>query len=130
MQSINLKRTALGTLPEVQETITKALQQEGFGILTRIDLDQKFREKLGKDIPPVVILGACNPQLAYEAYVRNSDVTALLPCNVVLRQLTERQISVEIARPSSLMMFLGDADLAAMAQDADARLERALSKLG
>lgn len=129
MQSINMKKTVAGTIPDVQEKVTKALAQEGFGVLTRIDLDQKFREKLGKDVPPVVILGACNPQLAYEAYQRNPDVTALLPCNVVLRQLAEGQVSIEMARPSSMMLFLGDQDLADMAQDADARLLRALSGL-
>jgi uncharacterized protein (DUF302 family) len=129
MQALNMKKTLAGALPDVLERVTKALQQEGFGILTRIDLDQKFREKLGKEVPPLVILGACNPQLAFEAYSRNPDVTSLLPCNVVLRELSPGQISVEVVRPSSLMAFLGDLRLTAMAEQADVRLAQALDSL-
>ena len=129
MTSINMKQTVAGALPEGLERVTAAIQKEGFGVLTRIDLHQKFREKLGKEVAPVVILGACNPALAYDAYTRNSDVTALLPCNVVLRQLDDARISVEVARPSTLMTYLGDAELTAAAQDADARLARALDAL-
>jgi uncharacterized protein (DUF302 family) len=129
MHALNMKKTVAGSLTEVLERVTRSLQQEGFGVLTRIDLDQKFREKLGKQVPPLVILGACNPQLAFEAYARNPDVTSLLPCNVVLRELAPGQISVEIVRPSSLMAFLGDPELAAMAEQADVRLTHALDAL-
>lgn len=129
MSTLNLKRTVSGSLPEVQEHITAALQKEGFGILTRIDLHQKFKEKLGKDVAPVVILGACNPKLAYEAYAVNSDVAALLPCNVVLRELSPGQISVEIAKPSSIMESLGEPALVSMAAQADTLLEHALASL-
>ncbi len=129
MNSINMKQTVAGALPEVLERVTAAIQKEGFGVLTRIDLHQKFKEKLGKEVPPVIILGACNPQLAYEAYAVEPDVAALLPCNVVLRELSPGQISVEIARPSAMMAFLNSADLVAMAAQADTRLLRALNTL-
>lgn len=129
MGTLNLKRTVSGALPVVLERITAALQKEGFGILTRIDLHQKFKEKLGKDIAPVVILGACNPKLAYEAYAATPDVASLLPCNVVLRELLPNQISVEIAKPSSMMEFLGEPSLVTMASQADSLLERALASL-
>jgi len=129
MQTPNLKQMVTGPLPDVLERVTMALQKEGFGVLTRIDLHQKFKEKLGKEMAPVVILGACNPQLAFEAYSKNPDVTALLPCNVVLRELSPGQISVEIAKPSSLMEMLGDKDLVAMAGQADVRLLRVLAGL-
>ena len=101
MQTLNMKQTVAGTLAEVTERITSAIKRGGFGVLTRIDLHEKFKEKLGKDVAPVVILGACNPQLAYEAYEQNPDVACLLPCNVVLRELDKGQISVESAKPSS-----------------------------
>lgn len=129
MGTLNLKRTVSGSLPDVQERITVALQKEGFGILTRIDLHQKFKEKLGKDVAPVVILGACNPKLAYDAYATNSDAAALLPCNVVLRELLPGQISVEIAKPSSIMQALGEPGLVTMAEQADTLLARALASL-
>ena len=129
MQPLNMKQTIAGTLAQVTERITAAIKQEGFGVLTRIDLHEKFKEKLGKDVAPVVILGACNPQLAYEAYEQNPDVACLLPCNVVLRELDKGQISVEIAKPSSMMAFLGDPRMAAMAEQADVVLLRALQSI-
>ena len=129
MQPLNMKQTIAGTLAQLTERITAAIKKEGFGVLTRIDLHDKFKEKLGKDVAPVVILGACNPQLAYEAYEQNPDVACLLPCNVVLRELAAGQISVEIAKPSSMMSFLGDARMAAMAEQADEALRRALQSI-
>lgn len=129
MPTLNMKQTVSGPLPDVLERVTAALQKEGFGVLTRIDLHQKFKEKLGKDVPPVVILGACNPKLAFEAYAANSDVASLLPCNVVLRELSPGQISVEMAKPSSMMEILGEPGLTAMAAQADAVLARALASL-
>jgi uncharacterized protein (DUF302 family)/rhodanese-related sulfurtransferase len=129
MSSINLKKVISGPLDLAIEQLTEALKVEGFGVLTRIDLHTKVKEKLGKDLRPVVILGACNPQLAYEAYGHNPDVAALLPCNAVLRDLGGNRISVELAKPSALMRFLGDKKLEAMALGADSRLEAALLRL-
>jgi uncharacterized protein (DUF302 family) len=129
MNSINFKREIQGTVDHAVERVTNALGEEGFGILTRIDMHSKIKEKTGKDIIPTIILGACNPNLAYEAYTANSDVASLLPCNAVIREVAPGAISVELAAPSGLMRILGDAKLTAMAQEADERLQRALAKL-
>ncbi len=129
MNSINLKRTVTGDLEGVISRLTESLKVQGFGILTRIDFHAKMKEKLGQDMPPVVILGACNPALAFEAYSRTPDVTSLLPCNAVVRELASGRYSVELAKPSSMMEILGDADLTEMACEADARLEKALEAM-
>lgn len=129
MKPINMKHTVRGPMARVLERVTADLQREGFGVLTRIDLHDKFREKLGKEVAPAIILGACNPKLAYEAYQANPDVASLLPCNVVLREVGPERISVEIARPSAMMAFLGDPGLAALAEDGDRRLARVLESL-
>jgi uncharacterized protein (DUF302 family) len=126
---INLKREIKGPMESAIERVTEALKTQGFGVLTRIDLHTKVKEKLGKDMLPVVILGACNPKLAFEAYNQNSDVASLLPCNAVVRDLGNDRISVELAKPSTLMKFLGDEKLVTMALDADARLLLALESL-
>ncbi len=76
-----------------------------------------------------MILGACNPQLAFEAYSYNSDVAGLLPCNAVIRELGEGRISIELAKPSSLMKVLSDERLIAMATHADSQLKTALDSL-
>ncbi|HET6720443.1 MAG TPA: DUF302 domain-containing protein [Rhodocyclaceae bacterium] len=127
MTAINFKREIPATVDQAIERVTKALAAEGFGILTRIDMDSKIREKTGKEIVPTVILGACNPLLAYEAYTANSDVASLLPCNAVIREVGPGRISVELAAPSAMMLILGDAKLTELAREADTRIQRALA---
>lgn len=129
MNGINFKREIADTLDHAIERATKALGAEGFGILTRIDMHSKIKEKTGKDIVPTVILGACNPNLAYEAYTANTDVASLLPCNAVVRETAPGKISLEFAAPTGMMRILGDAKLAALAREADARIERALANV-
>ncbi len=129
MSSINIKREISDSLENAIERVTKALSGEGFGILTRIDMHSKIKEKTGKDIIPTVILGACNPVLAYEAYTANSDVASLLPCNAVIREVAPGRLSVEFAKPSSMMQILGDVGLVALAESADFRIAAALAKV-
>lgn len=129
MKAVNFKVETFGTVEQVIERVTQALQNEGFGVLTRIDLHVKIKEKLGKDISPAVILGACNPGLAYEAYTANSDVASLLPCNAVIRELAPGRVSVELAKPTALMEVLGDEKLIRLAHAADQKLERVLGTL-
>ncbi|WP_435626410.1 DUF302 domain-containing protein [Candidatus Ferrigenium straubiae] len=125
--TINFKREISTTMDQAIERITKALGAEGFGILTRIDMHSKIKERTGKDLIPTVILGACNPMLAYEAYTANSDVASLLPCNAVVREVAPGRISLELAKPTAMMQILGDAGLAKLAQEADTKIERALA---
>lgn len=129
MTAINFKREIADTADHAIERVTKALGAEGFGILTRIDMHSKIKEKTGKDIIPTVILGACNPMLAYEAYTANSDVASLLPCNAVVREIAPGKVSLEFAKPSGMMLMLGDTGLAELARKADAKIERALANV-
>ena len=87
MNTVNFKKVINCSVDDAIKRIEVALKTEGFGILTRIDFHLKIKEKLNKVVPPTVILGACNPNLAYEAFQRNSDVASVLPCNVVVRDL-------------------------------------------
>jgi uncharacterized protein (DUF302 family) len=127
--NINFKREIADTLDHAIERVTKALSAEGFGILTRIDMQTTIHEKIGKEIVPTMILGACNPHLAYEAYTANSDVASLLPCNAVIREIAPGKISVELAAPSGLIRILGDANLNELASEADTRIKRALANV-
>lgn len=125
--AINFKREIFDTVDNAIERATKALAAEGFGLLTRIDMHTKIREKTGKDIVPTVILGACNPSLAYEAYTANPDVACLLPCNAVVREVAPGRVSLEFAAPTGMMRILGDPKLTELAAEADTRIQRALA---
>ncbi|MEW6313189.1 MAG: DUF302 domain-containing protein [Pseudomonadota bacterium] len=129
MNSINYKKEINASVDQAIERVTKALSAEGFGVLTRIDMHSKIKEKTGKDIIPTVILGACNPMLAYEAYTANSDVASLLPCNATVREVAPGRISIELVKPTAMMQILGDASLTTLAGEADARLQRVLANL-
>lgn len=111
------------------EQVKQALKSEGFGVLTEIDVQQTLREKLGAEVAPYRILGACNPHLAHRALGLDPNVGLLLPCNVVVRAERERT-RVEIADPEAMMTIAGSAGLDAVASEAKQRLERVLASLG
>lgn len=112
--------------------VRAALQAEGFGVLSEIDVEATLRTKLGDEqadeVGPTRILGACNPGLAHRALVTQRDVALMLPCNVVLRQLGGRT-EVTVADPSALVEMAGE-DLAGLAIEARAKLERVVAALG
>jgi uncharacterized protein (DUF302 family) len=129
MSSLGLEKTITATLQQAEEKVTEVLKQKGFGILTKIDFAAKMKEKLGKDVRPTVILGACNPGLAYEAYSRDPDMLLLVPCNVTLEQISPTEIKVGIIKPTSMLKSLNRPDLSVMAQEADGILDQALQLL-
>ncbi len=83
--------------------VTDALRNEGFGVLTRIDVQATFQEKLGAEIAPYLILGACNPGLAQRALAADSEAGLLLPCNVTLEEVEEGGTLVRIADPAAML---------------------------
>ncbi len=103
MQNLSISITTKGSLEEVKNRVIEAIKPAGFGILTQIDFDKKIKEKVGKDIRPCTILGACNPHLAYEAYQQFQDVALLLPCNIVLTQIDDGKIRIEAMRPTQML---------------------------
>lgn len=113
---------------EAIKHVKDALKAEGFGVLTEIDVRQTLHEKLGTEMEPYVILGACNPQLAHRALEQEPEIGLLLPCNVVVR--TEGNGSrVEIADPKSLLGIVGNEQLDAIAQEAAQKLQHVLAAL-
>ena len=111
---------------EAVSRVKNALKQEGFGILTEIDLQTAFREKLGREFRPYVILGACNPPLAYSAINADPLVGLLLPCNVTVESVGERRAVVRLTDPEALLGAArqGSAELAGVARDARERMLR------
>lgn len=109
----------------VMDRVRRALSVQGFGVLTEIDIKATFREKLGVEVEPQVILGACNPPLAHRALAADARVAALLPCNVVVRVAEGRTI-VEALDPTLIAEVTGVAALTEIAAEAGQRLRAAL----
>jgi uncharacterized protein (DUF302 family) len=116
---------------EAVERATEALAAEGFGVISRIDIDDKFKEKLGIDFRPYAILGACNPALAHQALSAEPAVGLLLPCNVCVEQ-TDAGSRVHIVDAESMMSSAGLGDneaIGELGRDASERLERVAQAL-
>lgn len=113
---------------ETEELVRGALAEQGFGVLTEIDLTATLRTKLGVEVPLQKILGACRPELAHQALEAEPAVAALLPCNVVLRSLDETTTRVETFDPA-VMSALGGPALASVAAEATTRLRAVLASL-
>jgi uncharacterized protein (DUF302 family) len=117
---------------EATDQVKDALKQEGFGILTQIDLQAAFREKLGREFRPYVILGACNPPLAFSAINTDPAVGLLLPCNVTIESMGEHRTMVRLTNPEALLSTasLGvSPELASVARDAGERMGRVRDSL-
>ncbi len=117
-----------GTIATVHPAVEAALKAEGFGILTEIDVQATLKAKLGVDGAPYVILGACNPPLAHRALAADPSVGALLPCNVVLRA-EGPEIVVEAMDPLAVLGVVDTAGVRPVAEEAKARLARAIEAL-
>ncbi len=113
---------------EAVTAVREALGDQGFGILTEIDLKATLKTKLDVDVAPQVILGACRPQLAHQALLKDPSIAAVLPCNVVVRALDDRTTIVEAFDPDAMMGLAGDA-LLDVAADARQRIGAAFETL-
>lgn len=103
MGNLSIQKEVSGNVDDICQKVTEAIKSVGFGILTRIDFDQKMHEKLNEKIERCVILGACNPKLALDAYRQSTDVALLVPCNIVVRELATGKVIVEAMRPTMML---------------------------
>lgn len=113
---------------EAEQKIREALAEEGFGILTEIDVAVTLKNKLDLDVAPYRILGACNPQLAHQALSVEQDIGLLLPCNVVIYESGSGSI-IQVLDPDLMADLTGNPELQVIADDARGRLERALANV-
>ena len=113
---------------EAVERITDVLKKEGFGVLSEIRIDEKLKEKLGVEFRRYVILGACNPPLAYKTLLEDINVGLLLPCNVVVYEADEKDRSVVAAIDARAMLsVIGDSPVVSeVAAEVNERLRRAI----
>ena len=110
------------------QRVTEALAAEGFGVLTTIEVQATMKQKLDLDVPPYVILGACNPTLARAGLAAEPNLGVLLPCNVVVRTDGDRT-AVAAMEPLAAMRLAGNPALEPLAAEARERIERAIASL-
>ncbi len=124
-----IRKTIDVPLEEAIEKITVQLKEQGFGILTEIDMKATLKKKLDVDIRRYVILGACNPQLAYKAFQNELEIGLLLPCNVIVYETDDQRSTVSFIDPLMMMGITGNEALEEMAIEARKRLDKALDAL-
>lgn len=122
-----LKVTIDGESPDtVDAAVRDALSEEGFGVLTEIDIQATMKKKLDVDRQPYVILGACNPQLANQALDAEPTIGVLLPCNVVVYQNDDGAVAVEALDPRTVFSFVDNDQVQPVAEEVAKRLQRSL----
>ena len=110
------------------EIVTKRLAEEGFGILTTIDVKEKFKEKLGIEFSKYVILGACNPAYAHRAILAERDIGLMLPCNVIVYENDDKTI-ISVIKPTASMQMIHNKNLQEIAVKVETKLEKIIDSI-
>ena len=111
------------------QAVTDALKQEGFGVLTTIDVQATLKAKLGVEQRPYVILGACNPHFAHQALQVDPDIGALLPCNVVVREEPDARVHVVFMDPQAVLGMVARPEIENLGREVRSRLQRVAESL-
>lgn len=122
-------KTVSISFDEVVRRAVEALGKEGFGVLTDIDVAATLKKKLGVDVPPYRILGACNPQFAHQALAMEPEIGTLLPCNVVVRAIDGEKTRIDVMDPEAVLALVGRKEIAPIAQQVRERLDRVLAAI-
>lgn len=122
-------KTVDGGFDEAIERVTEALKEEGFGILTEIDVKATFKKKLDIEVPPYRILGACNPHFAYQALQAEDKIGTMLPCNVIVREAGPGQVEIAAVDPIASMQAVENEQLGGIAQEVRSRLQHVIEQV-
>lgn len=118
-----------GTFDEVLEKVTAVLKEEGFGILTQIDVKETLKKKLDVDFRKYMILGACNPPFAYKALQAEDKIGTMLPCNVIVQEISQGDIEVAAIDPVASMQAVDNPGLWPIAEQVQEKLKRVVNSL-
>ena len=116
-------------MEEATARVKSALEDEGFGIVTEIDMDKTLHEKLGKKMNAYRILGACNAKFAWETLQKEENIGVFLPCKVIIKETNDQEVEVVAVNPSELMKMLDNPQLMGVADEVSKRFKNALQNL-
>ncbi|MCD6366439.1 MAG: DUF302 domain-containing protein [Bacteroidales bacterium] len=120
------EKTLNCSFEEAVKRITEELKKEGFGVLTEINIHEKLKEKLGVDFRKYSILGACNPSFAYKALQEEDKIGTMLPCNVIVQQISETQTEIAAVDPMASMQSVENEKLAGIANEVQQKLKQVI----
>ena len=124
-----INKTLNGTFEEVIDKVTNGLKEEGFGVLTEIDIKETLKKKLAVDFKKYRILGACNPPYAYKALLAEDKIGTMLPCNVIVQEVEAGVVEVAAVNPMASMMAVENENLNTIAKEITAKLEKIVKAL-
>jgi len=127
--SYYMSKTISAKFDKAIELVTEALKNEGFGVLSEIDIQQTLKKKLDVDFRKYKILGACNPPNAYKALQQEDKIGTMLPCNVIVQEIDENQVEVAAIDPVASMVAVENKEIANIASEIRTKLERVMSSL-
>ena len=118
-----------GNMQDVAGQVRGALKNYGFGVISEIDIQKTFQEKLGENFRPYLILGACNPHFAYQALQSEDKIGTMLPCNIIIHQIAEGEVEVAAVDPTASMSAVENKDLGNIANNVRSRLQEMVEGL-
>ena len=118
-----------GSFDNAVQRVTTLLQEEGFGILTEINLHETFKKKLNLNFKKYKILGACNPDFAYKALTEEDKVGTMLPCNIIVQEIAPNSIEIAAVNPIASMQAIKNLKLGTIANEVSGKLKRVIKKL-
>ena len=124
-----INKTISAEFNKAIELVTEALKKEGFGVLSEIDMQQTLKAKLDVNFRKYKILGACNPPNAHKALLQEDKIGTMLPCNVIVQEIGENQVEVAAVDPVASMMAVDNKEIAGIAGEIKAKLERVIASL-
>jgi|SRR5690554_3409283 len=127
--SYYFSKTLTGNFQDTKNRVMVALKEEGFGVLSEINIKDTLKQKLDVDFQPYVILGACNPPLAYEALKAEVNIGTMLPCNVIIREVQEGAVEVSAVDPVASMQAVENDRLGGIAKEVREKLKRVIESL-
>lgn len=127
--SYNISKKTTLNFSEAIGKVSEELKKEGFGIITEIDLKDKFKEKLQVNFRNYKILGACNPKLAYEAIKEENNIGILLPCNILVQEHDNGQVEISAVNPMETMASVKNENLDSLAKEVSGKLQRVIDSM-